>query len=59
MKYIYDASDFCRSCKGKGYFSDKDPRTGITVSDDCLHCNGTGFKAIVILEEEEKYGRKH
>jgi hypothetical protein len=24
-----------------------------------LHCNGTGYKAVVILEEEEKNARKH
>ena len=53
MKYIYDPNDFCRSCKGEGYFTDKDPRTGMITSDYCSHCNGTGYKAIVIYDKEE------
>jgi hypothetical protein len=53
MKYIFDEGDFCRSCRGEGHFIDRDPHTGIVTSDYCSHCNGTGYKAVVILDKEE------
>ena len=54
MKYIFDEGDFCRSCKGNGYTTEHDHSRGVTISDSCWKCGGTGMRAVVIMPKKEE-----
>ena len=54
MKYIFDEGDFCRSCKGNGYTNEHDHSRGVTISESCWHCGGSGMRAVVIMPKKEE-----
>ena len=54
MKYIVDADDFCRSCKGTGDVKEYIHHSGITRYDTCWYCNGSGLRSLIILPNKEE-----
>ncbi len=44
---IVDTDDFCRSCYGRGGWSDEHGYT------PCWSCNGTGKRTVLVLPKEK------
>lgn len=53
MRHFVDPDDFCRACSGKGYHTDWDSARGVTVTDDCRRCKGTGQRTVLVLEKKD------
>ncbi len=53
MQDLVDHADFCRACRGRGYFSDPTGR-GTFVDNDCDQCRGTGLRTVLVLPSSHR-----